>query len=93
VVGLALADNAVNRLTIIGAIRRHRGDGAGDLVEQRADLGRVAGLGARQLGRQDLAAATLWRPWGILWRRASLASWGIDHPENKGAALCPQAIG
>ena len=28
---------------------------------------------------------TRWRARGILWRRASLALWGIDHPDDGGS--------
>src|SRR5215213_7249311 len=56
-VGLALSHGAVNGLAIIRTVRDHRGKGTGDLIEQRADLGGVALLVARQLGGEDLASA------------------------------------
>lgn len=39
---------------VLGAIRDHRADRAGDLREQWANLGRIALLVARQFGREDL---------------------------------------
>src|SRR4051812_42497906 len=56
-VGLALSHGAVNGLAVIRTVRDHRGKGTGDLIEQGADLGGVARLVARQLGREDLAGA------------------------------------
>src|SRR3954469_21870584 len=56
-VGLALSHGAVNRLAVIRTVRDHRGKGTGDLIEQGADLGGVALLVARQLGREDFAGA------------------------------------
>ncbi len=41
-VGLALGHGAVDRFAVVGAVGRDRGDGTGDLVEQRADLRGVA---------------------------------------------------
>jgi hypothetical protein len=55
-VGLALGDGAVDRLAVVGAIGRDRGDGAGGSIEQRADQGGVALLAGGQLGGEDLAA-------------------------------------
>src|SRR4051812_48277560 len=58
-VGLALSHGAVNGLAVIRTVRDHRGKGTGDLIEQGADLGGVALLVARQLGREDLAGAEI----------------------------------
>src|SRR5918999_1152279 len=55
-VRLALSHGAVNGFAVIGAIGRDRGDGAGDLTEQRADQGGVTLLDGGQLGGKDLAA-------------------------------------
>src|SRR3954463_1220159 len=41
---------------VVGAIGRDRGDGAGDLIEQRADQGGVTLRDCGQLGGKDLAA-------------------------------------
>src|SRR5215213_4440635 len=54
---LTLRHGAVNGLAVVGPVGRHRPEGTGDLLEQRADLGGVALLVARQLGREDLARA------------------------------------
>src|SRR5215204_3000135 len=40
-VRLALGDGAVNWFAIVGAVGDDRGDGAGDLLEQRADQGGI----------------------------------------------------
>src|SRR3954454_17566007 len=55
-VRLTLGHGAVNGFAVVGAIGGDRGDGAGDLIEQRADQGGVTLLDGGQLGGQDLAA-------------------------------------
>src|SRR3954464_14577875 len=55
-VRLALGHGAVDGFAVVGAIGRERGDGAGDLIEQRADQGGVTLLDGGQLAGQDLAA-------------------------------------
>src|SRR6476469_1968663 len=55
-VRLARGHGAVNRFAVVGAIGHDRGDGAGDLIEQRADQGGVALLDGGQLAGKDLAA-------------------------------------
>src|SRR5215203_4398215 len=55
-VRLALGHGAVNGFAVVGAIGRDRGDGAGDLIEQRADQGGVTLLDGGQLAGKDLAA-------------------------------------
>src|SRR4051794_14771928 len=56
-IGLTLSHGAVDGLAVVGPVGRHRPEGTGDLVEQRADLGGIPLLVARQLGREDLARA------------------------------------
>src|SRR4051794_1885860 len=55
-VRLALGYGAVDGFAVVGAIGRDRGDGAGDLIEQRADQSGVTLLDGGQLAGQDLAA-------------------------------------
>src|SRR3954470_12598257 len=55
-VRLALGHGAVNGVAVVGAIGRDRGDGAGDLIEQRADQDGVTLLDGGQLAGKDLAA-------------------------------------
>ena len=60
-VGVALGNGAVGGCAVVGAIGGDRGDGNGDLIEQRADQGGVALLGGGQLGGEDLAALGIYR--------------------------------
>ena len=47
----------VGGFAVVGPVGRHRPEGTGDLIEQGADLGGVALLVARQLGREGLTTA------------------------------------
>src|SRR3954467_6406596 len=53
---LALGPGAGNGFAVVGPIGHDRGDGAGDLIEQRADQGGVTLLDCGQLGGKDLTA-------------------------------------
>ena len=53
---MTVEDGLVGGLAVIRAVRQHRGNRALDLVEQRADPGRVALVRGGQLGGQDVAA-------------------------------------
>lgn len=55
-VRLGLGHGAINWSAIIRTISDDRGDGAGDLLGQRADQRGVTLLGGGQLGGQDLAS-------------------------------------
>ena len=52
---MACGDAGVDTLLIVGPVARERGETAGDLVEQRADLGTVIGIRAGQHRGYDLA--------------------------------------
>src|SRR5215213_1695947 len=55
-VRLARSDGAIGRFAVIGAIRRDRGDGASDLIEQGANRGGIALIRGGQLRGKDLTA-------------------------------------
>src|SRR4051794_34607651 len=64
---------AVNGFAVVGAIGRDRGDGAGDLIEQRADQGGVTLLDGGQLGGKDsplLGSTTRWSLRQVRWPRS-----------------------
>ena len=69
----------LRRVAVVGAVARDRGDWAGALAEQRADLGRIAVLVARKFGREDLAGA------GI--------DGQVKFPPGLGAALAAKGVG
>ena len=46
---------------VVCTVSDDRGDGAGDLLERRADQGGIARLGGGQLGGEDLAAVGIGR--------------------------------
>src|SRR4051812_12831793 len=84
-IGLTLRHGAVDGLTVVGPVRRHRPEGTGALLEQRADLGGVPLVLARQLGRADLARAgingqveKLWRPARVKHHRWSNQPWSLS---------------
>src|ERR671917_935596 len=82
-VGLALGNGAVDRFAVVGAVGRHRGDGAMDLAEQWADLRGVALFAGGQLGGEDLAAAGIDRRPGAAGARSR---WRWPHPAATGPA-------
>jgi len=71
--GRGLRHGAADGLAVISPLRCHQGDRAENLLEQRADLGCLAVLVARQLGREDVAAAPC---------RALASWWPCSAPEG-----------
>src|SRR5215207_2775491 len=104
-VGLTLSHGAVDGLAVVGPVGCHRRKGTGDLLEQGADLGGVALVVARQLGREDLARAGINRqmklapgplaPLAVLLdqplaRAVDLQAGRVDHDVNRPARLGPR---